>query len=130
MATLHIIQLHLPNLGAVGAMSETEKNKKVFVLQTIAERWFFADWTWNFTTRKPNTKFVGHMSCARGFYSEQLAQAFQKFLGCNGHACDLYEVEGKRLVRRSSPEPRQLLPKRAVLGIEENKRRGDWFQGR
>jgi len=130
MATLHILSLHFPSEGAVGAMDETEKIQKVFVLQTVAERWFFADWTWNFATRKPNTKFVGHLSCARGFRSEQLAQAFQRFLGWNGHICDLCEVEGTRLVTRSSPEPRRIPAKRPIVGIQENRRKGDWFQGR
>jgi hypothetical protein len=130
MPILHIIQLHFPSEGAAGAMSEIGKNEKVFVLQTVTERWFFADWNWNFTTRKPNAKFVGHLSCARGFRSEQLAQAFQRFLAWNGHICDLCEAESGRLVERYSPPPRPVLPKRAVVAIEENKKRGDWFQGR
>jgi hypothetical protein len=122
MLQIHVIQLHLPSGGSVGAMESAEK---VFVLQTVTERWFFADWTWNSTTRKPNTKFVGHLSCARGFRSQQLAQAFQRFLAWNGHICDLCEAESGRLVSRYSPEPRKQprpLPAQIrVLGLAPKK---------
>jgi len=130
MATLHIIQLHFPSEGAVGAMPEIEKSEKVFVLRTIVEQWFFADWSYETKTRKPRIRMVGHTACARGFHSEQLAQAFQNFLADHGHICEIFQIESGRLVRRSSPEPRQIPSKRPVLDIRENKKRGDWFTGR
>lgn len=73
------------------------------------------------------------LSLARAFplRDRVLAERFKVFIRDFGlEETEFFLVEGEKLVRWSSPSPRQISPKRAVVGIEENKKRGDWFQGR
>jgi hypothetical protein len=72
-------------------------------------------------------------SLARAFplRDRVLAERFQVFIRDFGlEETEFFLVEGDCFVKWNSPSPRQIPAKRPVLDIRENKKRGDWFQGR
>src|SRR5260370_42166806 len=87
-------------LGA--AVMSLDGSVKVWVLKKQDEPLYFREWLWNRTEQHGqliDVRFVGHLACARGFVSRQLAESFQKFLTRAGFSMHIVEVDQKRLIR-------------------------------
>jgi hypothetical protein len=110
---------------------------KFLVLKSVGDRpQYFREWV--FRVKQPGAfVWTPIVSLARGYLIRdyELVSSMQRFIRLQVQIeTDTFLVEGTRLVRFCNPQPhnplRSLNSSVRVVGIEENKKRGDWFQGR
>src|SRR5262249_18836767 len=112
--------------GGSEVMGEQAEGR-FFVLRLIGRGSYFREWV-RFTTG-PKFQFVSSLSCARAFPARDklLADSFQHFLAESGYVTEVCEVEGTKLLKRFSPQPRKTLC-RPVIEIIDLKKEDRHFR--